>query len=190
MLGNVTHNIQVHYASVLISGVTRKKANRKGGCATCLQTSTRASFSVLCWTDVESGRDEAMVRVLETLQRLELKVDKISNMSGSRVMDPSQSSGTLSFQQTPRLGSVGERFRGETHSRQRSYSRLTVTHKIILWPRVYSTLINSNPQAVPLLQAMSDGGTPWLIRHHTSEHEQGLPFGVGLPCFPSNASLN
>jgi hypothetical protein len=138
-----------------------------------------------------------MVRVIETLQRLEIKVDNISTVSGSRVMDPSQSSGTLSFKQTPRSGSVSERFRseaepqqGSSHPRQPSYSYLTVPHRIILWPRVYSELINSNPQTFPVLQAMSDGGTPWLIRHDMGQHEQGLPFDVGLPCFPSTASSN
>lgn len=65
------------------------------------------------------------------------------------------------------------------------YHRLTVPHRVIVWPQVQEHLINSNPDAAPALQEILRKGTPYLVNVEMEKHSSPLPCASGLPSVQS-----
>ncbi|TKA51528.1 hypothetical protein B0A49_12065, partial [Cryomyces minteri] len=131
-----------------------------------------------------------MVRILETLQRLENKFDRMSantsSQSGqdlSSAISPSsqQSSLSTSLERDQRRGT--NRGADETlpSEIQKSYQHLTAAHKILLWPYIYIHLLNSGIKAADDLQFVLQDGTPWFIQQELSKHPNVLPYDVRIP---------
>lgn len=59
------------------------------------------------------------------------------------------------------------------------YQRLTVPHRVIVWPQVQDHLINSNPSAAPALQEILKKGTPWFVNLELENHSSPLPCASG-----------
>jgi hypothetical protein len=59
------------------------------------------------------------------------------------------------------------------------YQRLTVPHRVIVWPQVQDYLINSNPHAAPALQEILKKGTPWFVNLELEKHSSPLPCASG-----------
>ena len=136
-----------------------------------------------------------MVGILDALQRLETKFDYLTLERGTDTSNRPHSSPRSPAQKTPlakapvsKLRSGSERGHDTSRQVRATSPKLTVPHKVLLWPSVYSLLENSGTQAKLDLQSMSVGGTPWLIKQDITKHPQGLPFDVALPTFSSNIS--
>jgi hypothetical protein len=68
------------------------------------------------------------------------------------------------------------------------YQRLTVPHRVIVWPQVQEHLITSNPDAAPALQEILRKGTPYLVNVEMEKHSSPLHCAsgtFGLPCVQS-----
>lgn len=55
------------------------------------------------------------------------------------------------------------------------YQRLTVPHRVLVWPRVQDHLINSNTYTAPALQDILEKGTPWIVNLELEKHSTPLP---------------
>ncbi|KAK5162475.1 hypothetical protein LTR04_003649 [Oleoguttula sp. CCFEE 6159] len=137
-------------------------------------------------------KDKTMVHILETLQRLENKFDRMSantsSQSGqdlSSAISPSsqQSSLSTSLEREQRRGI--NRGGDETlpSEMQKSYQHLTAAHKILLWPYIYIHLLNSGIKAADDLQFVLQDGTPWFIQQELSKHPNVLPYDIKIPSF-------
>lgn len=63
----------------------------------------------------------------------------------------------------------------------RPYQHLTAPHKVVLWPSIYTHLIDSGIQAAADLQGILHEGTPWFIRQEVKKHPLSLPTDPELP---------
>lgn len=130
-----------------------------------------------------------MVHILDTLNRLENKFDNLAFPSsvGSDVTPPSQhrSDSQSSFtpaQRNPRERDTSDEIQVES---QRTSDRLTLPHKVILWPTIYMHLLNSGIPAASDLQYVLQEGTLWLVRREMAKHHKILPADTVLPSTPA-----
>jgi len=65
------------------------------------------------------------------------------------------------------------------------YQRLTVPHRVIVWPEVHDHLINSNPHAAPALQGILQKVTAWFVNLELEKHSSPLPCAPGTLEIPS-----
>ena len=149
-------------------------------------------------TDSYQRKDKTMVHILDTLTRLENKFDTLALGAGAA---PSTDAGGLqprkSISNTPSsLNSAAKSslinsddHQGFPRELEQGYQRLTVPHKIILWPSIYIHLINSGIQGTSDLQFVLQEGTPWFIRQEMAKHPDPLPYEAALPHFAINAAL-
>jgi hypothetical protein len=126
-----------------------------------------------------------MVHILSVLTSLENKFDNLAiSRSGSSTLE--RTTGTFTAfpslqtsEKIPRAGAeLSHDFSSELH---RSYQHLTAPHKVVLWPSIYTHLINSGIQAASDLQYILQEGTPWLIRQEMKKHPLSLPTDPELP---------
>jgi hypothetical protein len=127
-----------------------------------------------------------MVHILRTLKTLETKFDNLAmgQSSASRPNLIARTSKTDPSSQLPRK--TGQSATIPSHHSlsklQQSYQRLTVPHKVLLWPSIYSCLTaKSRPQAVSDLQYIHQGGTNWFIKLELEKHSITLPVEPHLP---------
>jgi hypothetical protein len=59
------------------------------------------------------------------------------------------------------------------------YQRLTVPHRVIVWPQVQDHLIDSNPHAAKALQEILKKGTTWLVNLELEKHSSPLRCASG-----------
>ncbi|KAK4983050.1 hypothetical protein LTR50_007450 [Elasticomyces elasticus] len=149
-----------------------------------------------------------MVHILDVLNRLENKFDRLnmsspSNNSGlfinsdpqptsqdtspSQVQSPSQAqSHVLSLPASSDRSSQPETpYRDDPMKMDvpKSYRHLTAAHKVLLWPTIYVHLLNSGIAAATDLQYVLQEGTPWFINLEMAKYPQSLPYDVCLPCY-------
>ena len=135
-----------------------------------------------------------MVRILDSLQRLESKFENLSMGTGATltrgtIPSPRPSSSRTPLSGVSTIGFQSEAEKGQSGKGASPY--LTVPHKILLWPSIRYQLVNSGMQEAEAdLQSMSEGGTPWLLKQEFAKHPQGLPFDVGLPSYAPNVGVN
>lgn len=69
-----------------------------------------------------------------------------------------------------------------------SYSRIGLSHMVLLWPQVVSHIKESGvvPAAEVDLQCVARCGSPLLLQTKTSKHCSKLPCNIGLPSSTSN----
>lgn len=126
-----------------------------------------------------------MVHILNALASLESKFDNLAVGQGGG-LTPERATRTLaaipSLQPSENIARVGVEFGHDFPSElHRSYQHLTAPHKVLLWPRIYSHLINSGIRAASELQHIYHEGTPWFIRQEMKKHPLSLPTDPGLP---------
>ncbi|KAL1390850.1 hypothetical protein HDK64DRAFT_297683 [Phyllosticta capitalensis] len=142
-----------------------------------------------------------MVFMLDTLQRIEGKVDQLG-----KVLDPeggvSDLTSHFSEQSGRRPSSIGgfieqdvlnrdvqhlAKQRIQVHSpaittkSSRSSNvpvHITAPHRIILWPFIRSRLEEFNVDVAGDLQALVQAGTPWVLRQDSKRHPNVLPCNV------------
>ena len=137
---------------------------------------------------------EPMAKIYESLQRLEKKFDNLSLESGARSSRSASASASsnvskLRSQYSPfpsllsRDSPSDSQTWSDSHPPRPSQASpyVTVPHKIMLWPRVYAQLSGSGDQTRLELQAMSEGGTTWVVGQAYANYPHGIPFDVGLP---------
>lgn len=66
----------------------------------------------------------------------------------------------------------------------KAYQHLTAPHKLLLWPTIHVTLLNSGIRSALDLQDVAHDGTPWFIQQELAKHAKPLPYDVGLPAYP------
>jgi hypothetical protein len=72
---------------------------------------------------------------------------------------------------------------------QISQSRISVSHKVLLWPAVICHMRDSGVPAVASkdLQSIARLGSPWLLQREISKHRGKLPCNVRIQCSISNS---
>lgn len=126
-----------------------------------------------------------MVHILNTLTSLENKFDNFAIRQGGD-FTPGRMTRSLaaypSLQASENIAQVdAESGQSSTSEPHRSYQHLTAPHKVVLWPSIYTRLINSGIQAAPDLQDIFHEGTPWFIRQEMKKHPLSLPTDPELP---------
>ncbi|CZT14774.1 related to acetate regulatory DNA binding protein FacB [Ramularia collo-cygni] len=130
----------------------------------------RLNVECLYREPLPTKKDKTMVHILDTLARLENKFD---NLALTNVASSSPD--------TNRQNEYGvARFPLEL---QQGYHHLAVPHKVILWPSIYISLINSGIGATSDLQFVLQEGTPWFIRQEMASHKELLDPEPGLSAF-------
>lgn len=125
-----------------------------------------------------------MVHILSTLTSLENKFDNFAISRGGSSMSErtTEAFTALASLQSSKVAradaELGHDFPSKLH---RSYQHLTAPHKVFLWPRINTHLINSGIQAASDLQYICYEGTPWFITQEMKKHPLPLPTDPGLP---------
>jgi hypothetical protein len=129
--------------------------------------------------------DKTMVHILSVLTGLEDKFDNFAISRGGcstsgRVTETSTTFPSLrSIDKTVKADAeLGHDFPVELH---RSYQHLTSPQKVVLWPSIYTHIINSGTQSASDLQYILHGDTQWFIRQEMKKHPLSLPTDPGLP---------
>ncbi|KAK3672625.1 hypothetical protein LTR78_007437 [Recurvomyces mirabilis] len=137
-------------------------------------------------------KDKTMVHILHTLTRLENKFDNLAMIqSNSPDVSPpgarGPASGTTSeaslMKPTPSETPQQTTSRNHYVHLQQPYQHLTAPHMIMLWPGIYTHLLDSCLSAASELQYVLQEGTSWLIKREMTKHPEPLPSAVGLRCF-------
>lgn len=111
-----------------------------------------------------------MARMMDTLERMEEKIDNMSITGGRPGSSQMTAVPGSSSHQTPASAhsdrderSLRDAIppRSETSSETPPY--FAAPHRTVVWPTIYSQLTRFVPQAIPQLAALSEGGTSWLL---------------------------
>jgi hypothetical protein len=62
-------------------------------------------------------------------------------------------------------------------------SNVSVSHRIILWPAVYTLMSSGSQNLVSDLHLLATTGSPWLLGKDASRHTENLPCDENLPCY-------
>ena len=129
-----------------------------------------------------------MVHILESLARLENKLDHLSLSASSSAPDSTTvANSPASIKQisnSPGAGLSDRPLNSAVSISQKGYNATTPPHKIILWPSIYIHLINAGTGATIDLQNLLEEGTSWLIKKELSMDKDELPTNVGLASYP------
>jgi hypothetical protein len=128
-----------------------------------------------------------MIQILSTLANLEDKFDSLAIGQGGflTLEGPAKSKTACPSPQSsegfpPLNPALGRDFPSKLHH---SYQHLTAPHKVVLWPSIFTHLINSGTQTASDLQYVLREGTAWFIRQGMEKHPLSLPTDQQLPCF-------
>jgi hypothetical protein len=126
-----------------------------------------------------------MVHILSVLTSLENKFENLAvGRGGSSMLERTKETFTASasLQSSEKIAradaGLSDDFPSELHQ---SYQHLTAPHKVVLWPSIYTHLINSGIQAASDLKHILHDGTPWFVRQEMKKHPLSLPTDPGLP---------
>lgn len=135
---------------------------------------------------MRSRKDKTMVHILDTLARLENKFDNLALTSVASSSPDTNNPGTRASASQSSTSSNRQNEYGVARfplELQQGYHHLTVPHKVILWPSIYISLINSGIGATSDLQYVLQEGTPWFIRQEMASHKDLLDPEPGLTAF-------
>lgn len=111
-----------------------------------------------------------MAKMVETLERLEAKIDNLNPLSTRASSSSYASVAPSSVQQTPGSGRSDRDDRTQLESfplspevSQERPPDFTAPHRTVVWPNIYEELNRKVPQASAQLAGLSEGGTPWLL---------------------------
>ncbi|KAK8164949.1 hypothetical protein IWX90DRAFT_381189 [Phyllosticta citrichinensis] len=121
-------------------------------------------------------KDKTMLFMLDALQRIEGKVDQIG-----KVFDPDGSDKSV--------GDVHQHTKQQIQTRPPPIAikgsgspnvpvHITTPHRILLWPFIRSRLEEFSVDAAGDIQALFQGGTPWVLRQDAKKHPDILPCNV------------
>jgi hypothetical protein len=117
-------------------------------------------------------KDKTMVHILDSLARLELKMDHA--ISGGGMMTPANE--TSHSDTDPFLTHVPAKGRNAM-----AYEHVTAPHKIILWPSVYIFLANTGNSAAAESQNILQQGTAWFLQQERQFQGYGICNKVAQP---------
>jgi len=128
-------------------------------------------------------KDKTLVHILDSMVRLENKVDHL--ISNRQTQVPSGFSGDDFFGRSPDPPPAqpnGLRLQnsdiesGFYPNLAQTRWRLTVPHRVILWPGVYTLLKESSAQTASDLRSIASKGTSWLLKQEIHKHPEPLPY--------------
>jgi len=115
-------------------------------------------------TDKSDRKDQTLVHILSSLTRLETKFDDL----GIDTNVPSRSVSSVQAKRADLLHRHRQQFMRRTSGFPDElpaiYQRLTVPHRVIIWPRVQDHLVDSDLHTAPTLQEILKRGTPCLVK--------------------------
>ncbi|KAI9712056.1 MAG: hypothetical protein M1820_001765 [Bogoriella megaspora] len=136
---------------------------------------------------VPTKKDKTLVEILDSLQRMELKLDRLNSTdptsSTSSQMDPAaaiSSRGLSTVAGTPAGIDAGSKYATEAFIEPKPNRHVTAPHKVLLWPAIWTLLINSGHPVAQDVQRISQEGTPWILKLDMLKHQSTLPVNVSL----------
>jgi hypothetical protein len=107
-----------------------------------------------------------MVHILDSLARLELKMDHA--ISGGGAVSPGNDHSHFQSQ------SDSFTTQGPARGHREAYEHVTAPHKVILWPSIYIFLANTGNSAAAESQNILQQGTAWFLQQERAFQEFGL----------------
>jgi len=137
-------------------------------------------------------RDESeLARVKEVVEK---KVDNMSPQAEGNTSHPTNTPLDARVEQS-RIYAPGRSAysslnvqRDLLHELQRSSACLAVPHKVLLWPQIYSDVLESQTSVTSDMHSILDEGMSWFTRREHSKHPSSLSAGNGLPAVAVDAS--
>lgn len=102
--------------------------------------------------------------MMDSLERLEEKVDSMSLAQSGSSTSTRTTPGRSSSQATPGTpGSAAVDSMPAPTDFRESPPYFTAPHRTLVWPNIFTRLTRSVPAAADGLAALSEGGTSWLL---------------------------
>ena len=136
-----------------------------------------------------------MVEILDSLQRLELKVDAIhsplspssSLTSGTPVIAHPHSIQPDVYD-AGNLGSIVNYGPEGPIPLRKSSRHVTAAHKVVLWPCIARLLYESSSDVARDIQYIKQDGTPWFHKLELVKHAHGLPVESYMSSTPASSA--
>ncbi|KAI9659288.1 MAG: hypothetical protein M1821_001546 [Bathelium mastoideum] len=146
-------------------------------------------LNALCANDLT--KDKTLIEILESLQRLETKVDAIGLPS---TPSSCQTPGSAAVSQPRTLPvespavsdgtAVGKYTIEGSADPRKAYRHVTAAHKVLLWPSIGKFLIDAGNNAIVDIQQIEEEGTPWFHRLDLAKHPESLAVDTHLSSTP------
>lgn len=162
-------------------------------------TSPHRQHSVVLLSANTSDRpDNSHPGVLETLRRVERKLDTLSLTPGDHHHADTVAHEKQGIPFLPDASKDNSREAGYYASPmlqqsllarlQKTSEQLTVPHKILLWPSIYADVVASQTAMALDMQSILREGVHWFARAEARKQPPTLPAGIALPSFAINNS--
>lgn len=138
-------------------------------------------------------KDKTLVHIMDSMVRLENKVDHL--ISNRQAQAPSGFVGDDSLGRSPEVPTVqasGLRLQdidiehGFFPNLYQTRWRLTVPHRVILWPSVHTLMSESSAQTASDLRSIASKGTSWLLKQEIHKYSEPLPQDAAAAAPPLN----